>query len=169
MCLPLRSEAHNSKSRQEVFRRRLHEREFRPKAFQRFVSTVSASSFPTKMDSSVLCSGAESKSTEKLDHHYALAVANELFPHVLICFESIFNTTSNSFVNKVRKFRTQMAHKAASTSSSSSSPSYLISSPHEAKELLGSHLFSKLELHCWSVLKDAGFVLHHVEAAAHAG
>lgn len=108
--------------------------------------------------------------SEKLDQHYARALANELFPHVLICFESIFNTTSNSFVNKVRKYRTQMAHKAASTSSSSSAgATYLISSPHEAKELLGPHLFSKLDLHCWSVLKDAGFVLHQLESAAPTG
>lgn len=66
-------------------------------------------------------------------------------------------------MNKVRKFKTQMAHKAASSAASASSPAavhLLISGAHEAKELLGQVLFAKLEQHCWTPLKEAGFTLH---------
>ena len=115
----------------------------------------------------VLATAVDPASVEKMDRLYSLALANELVPHVLVCFESIFNTSSQAFINKIRKYKTQMSHKSqsmtaatsivSSSSSSGGGQLYLINNAHEGKELLGPQLFNKLDQHCWKVLKSGGF------------
>lgn len=104
---------------------------------------------------------------EKMDKEYATAMTHELFPHLLICLETIFNPNVTNFMARVKKFKMQMAHSrgamgSGSSNASSSSAStpvggFLLTSAGEGKELLGLTLFSRME-GAWAVLVKGGLL-----------
>jgi hypothetical protein len=103
-------------------------------------------------------------SEEKMDKEYAMAMAHELFPHLLICLETIFNPNLTNFMAKIKKFKMQMAHARGSANSSTSSSSatapsggFLLSSAGEGKELLGLTLFARME-GAWAVMARGGLL-----------
>ena len=114
-------------------------------------------------------SGADaSKKADTMEVLYAQALAQELLPHLLLCFESIFNTNAvrkdaRSKALKAKELRRSSSHAQNPTAPISlAHPSgtrlvCLVQSLYDAQDLFDSEGLSRLEA-VWSVLEKGGLL-----------
>lgn len=109
-----------------------------------------------------------SKKAETMDVLYAQALAQELLPHLLLCFESIFNTNA---VRKDARSKALKAKELCRSSSHAQNPTAPISLAHpsgtrlvclvqslyDAQDLFDSDGLGRLEA-VWTVLEKGGLL-----------
>jgi hypothetical protein len=114
--------------------------------------------------------GAGSVSQQKIDCLYGQAMALELFPHLLMCFDSIYNTNSARLETRMKALKSKESRRGASlsataasvesaptSSSSSSQLSCLVSNLFEVKDLLDAEAVDCLE-DVWGVLVEGNLL-----------
>lgn len=108
--------------------------------------------------------GEEGEIEKNMDVLYAQALAFDLFPHVLLCFESIYSTQPVKIVERVKNYKLKYtggasaAAKAAADAKSTSHAAFLMNSSTQCTELLGKQLAQVLVEGSWTVLVSGGIL-----------
>ncbi len=97
---------------------------------------------------------------------YAQAVALDLFPHLFLCLEAVYSSSSHKIVERVRNFKLKyLVGHFASRTTVPRQMTHLVASAAQGGELLGKLLFARLNEVCWRPFQSAGllFVMSEVE------
>jgi hypothetical protein len=100
-------------------------------------------------------SGEADGKSEPMDRMYAQAMAQELLPHVLICFESIFASNPTRLEAKLRAVRARDQRRTAT--GNSRALACLVGNLHDAKDLFEAETVDRLEK-VWAALVQGGLL-----------
>jgi hypothetical protein len=89
-----------------------------------------------------------------MDRMYAQAIAQELLPHVMICFETIYAADAARLELRMKAVHAKDVRRRAKTSAQLSC---LVSSLYDAKDLFDSKSLGRLEK-VWAVLVQGGLL-----------
>jgi hypothetical protein len=100
--------------------------------------------------------GTEGKQ-ESMDRMYAQAIAQELLPHVMICFETIYASDASRLELRMKAVHAKDVRRRAASAGATAQLSCLVSSLYDAKDLFDGESLGRLEK-AWGVLVRGGLL-----------